>query len=102
MIDGDITTIKAELARRIGTIEWRASPARIATEIDRIRAIAHRNRMLPAVTVAHLLESALARGEHGMLVHSWLSVLGEAVASERQDEAASDTFAAVCAVRFTH
>ena len=102
MIEADITTIKADLARRIGGIEWRAGPARIATEVDQIRAIAHRNRMLPAVTVAHLLETALARGERGALVHGWLAVLGEAVACERQDKDASDAFAALCAVRFLH
>lgn len=101
MIDDGITDIRAELTRRIGAIEWRAGPAAIAGEIDAIRRVAHRNRMLPAVTVAHLLESALARGEHGPLVHGWLAMLRDAVGSERQDAAASDAFAAACQVRFS-
>ena len=101
MID-ERNAIRAELARRIGAIEWRTSPSRIAREVDAIRLIAHRNGMLPAVTVAHLLESALARGERGALVHGWLGMLREAVASERQDAVASESFAAVCQVRFAH
>lgn len=98
----DIMDVKAELSHRIAAIEWRGGPARIAGDVDRIRAIAHRHHMLPAVTVAHLLESALARGERGALVHHWLALLAEAVASDRQDEAASRAFAAACTVRFAH
>lgn len=97
---GAMATVRADLARRIGAIEWRAGPRGVAIEVDAIRAIAHRHRMLPAVTVAHLLESALARGEHGALVHGWLAMLKDAVACERQDEAASRAFAAACSVRF--
>ena len=92
--------VKADLARRIGAIEWRASPARIAAEVDAIRAIARRNGLFPAMVVAQALEAALGRGEHGALVHAWLVLLRDAVASERQDAGAADSFAAVCAVRF--
>ena len=95
-----LSDIKRDLANRVAAIEWRAAPARIADQVDRIRAIAHRQQMLPAVTVARLLESALARGEHGALVHGWLALLREAVSSERQDEGACEAFAAACAVRF--
>ena len=95
-----IHEIRAELIRRIGAIEWRAGPAVIAGELDMIRRTADRAQMLPAVTVAHLLEAALARGERGALVHGWLGMLSEAVGSERQDAAASATFAAACQVRF--
>jgi hypothetical protein len=92
--------VKADLARRIAAIEWRAGPARIAGDVDRIRSIAQAHQLLPALTVAHLLGGALARGERGVMVHHWLGMLGEAVASDRQDQAAGDAFAAVCAVRF--
>lgn len=95
-----LADIKADLANRVATIEWRAGPARIADEVDRVRAIAHRHQLLPAVTVAHLLGSALARGERGALVHGWLALLREAVTSERQDRAACEVFAAACTVRF--
>ena len=92
--------IRADLIRRIGAIEWRAGPAAIAGELGAIRRTALGAQMLPAVTVAHLLEAALARGERGPLVHGWLGMLREAVGSERQDAAASAAFAAACQVRF--
>ena len=98
----DIGAIKAELAARIAELDGRAGRSRaceLAPEVDAIRVIAHRNGLNPAVTVAHFLDSALARGEHGPLVHGWLALLGDAVASERQDVAACETFAAACSVR---
>lgn len=91
---------RADLTRRIAAIDWRAGPARLAVEVGAIRAEARRHGFLPAVTVSQALEAALARGERGALVHGWLALLREAVASARQDRAASDTFAAACAVRF--
>ena len=99
MVEESIGSIKADLARRVAAIEWRGGPTRIALEIDQIRAIARRNAMYPAMVVAQNLEAALGRGEHGALVHGWLSLLRDAVISERQDVQAGDTYAAACAVR---
>ena len=99
---GELDAVRAELASRLAAIDVRAPYARsceLAPDVDAIRVIAHRNGLNPAVTVAHFLDSALSRGEHGALVHGWLSLLGDAVASERQDLAACDTFAAACSVR---
>ena len=99
---GDLDGVKADLAARIAALDVKAPYARacdLACDVDAIRAIAHRNGLNPAVTVAHFLDSALSRGEHGALVHGWLSVLYDAVASERQDVAACDSFAAACSVR---
>ncbi|TPG13658.1 hypothetical protein [Sphingomonas oligophenolica] len=98
----DIDGVKADLAARIAALDVKAPYARaceLALDVDAIRAIAHRNGLNPAVTVAHFLDSALSRGEHGALVHGWLSVLHDAVTSERQDLAACDSFAAACSVR---
>ena len=98
----DLETVRADLAARIAAIDVRAPYARaceLAPDIDAIRVIAHRNGLNPAVTVAHFLDSALSRGEHGALVHGWLAVLRDAVISERQDLAACDAFAAACSVR---
>ncbi len=98
----DIDGVKADLAARITALDVKAPYARaceLASDVDAIRAIAHRNGLNPAVTVAHFLDSALSRGEHGALVHGWLSVLRDAVTSERQDLAACDSFAAACSVR---
>lgn len=98
----DLDDVKADLAARIAAIDVRAPYARaceLAPDVDAIRVIAHRNGLNPAVTVAHFLDSALSRGEHGALVHGWLAVLRDAVTSDRQDLAACDAFAAACSVR---
>jgi hypothetical protein len=100
MVGQDIEQTRIELTRRITAIEWRAAPLRIADEVRQIRVTAQASGMLPAVTVAQLLEQALVRGERAVLVHGWLGMLREAVGSQRQDPAASTAFAAACAVRF--
>ena len=97
---GGVGAVKADLARRVAAIEWRGGPAKLANELDQIRRVARAHGLLPALVVAQQLERALARGDHGPIVHAWLAMLGEAISSERQDAAASDTFAAACQVRF--
>ncbi|WP_210357573.1 hypothetical protein [Sphingomonas beigongshangi] len=100
-----LAAVRADLAARIAAIDDRASRSaacELARDVDAIRLIAHRNGLAPAVTVAHFLDSALARGDHGALVHGWLAILGDAVACERQDLAACDAFAAACSVRLAH
>jgi hypothetical protein len=97
-----IEGIKAELAARIAAVDGRApyaAPGDLAAEVDTIRLIAHRNGLNPAVTVAHFVGWALSHGQCGALLHGWLAMLSEAVASERQDLAACDSFAAACSVR---
>ena len=99
---GELDAVRADLASRIAAIDVRAPYARsceLAPDIDAIRVIAHRNGLNPAVTVAHFLDSALSRGESGPLVHGWLTLLADAIGSERQDVAACETFAAACSVR---
>lgn len=92
-------SVRTELTRRVAAIRYRASRAELAREVDAIRSVAHRAGLHPAVTVAHLLDDALSRGERGALVQGWLLLLGDAVGSERSDPAACDAFAAACAVR---
>ncbi|WP_375427252.1 hypothetical protein [uncultured Sphingomonas sp.] len=97
-----LDAVRADLTRRIAAIDGRVARARardLAGELDQVRAIAHRAGLHPAVTVAHLLDRALSRGEHGPLVHGWLGMLSDAVGCERSDAAACDAFAAACAVR---
>ena len=97
-----LDTIKAELTARIAALDVRApyaEPRDLAGDVDAIRAIAHRHQLDPAVTVTHFLHTALARGDGSSHVHGWLAILGEAVASERQDIAACDAFAATCSMR---
>ena len=93
--------VRGELLRRIATLSaGRVRPRDVAVEVDAIRAIAATAGLHPAVSVAHLLDDALSRGERGVLVHGWLHVLRDAVASGRSDAAAADAYAAACAVRF--
>lgn len=97
-IDG----VRAELAARIAAIDGRApyaEPRDLAGEVDAIRLLAHRHGLNPAVTVAHFVDWALSHGHCGALLHGWLAMLSDAVASERQDVAACDSFAAACSVR---
>ena len=97
-----IEGIKADLAARIAAIDGRApyvAPRDLAGEVDAIRLIAHRHGLNPAVTVAHFVDWALSHGQCGTLLHGWLAMLSDAVASERQDLAACDSFAAACSVR---
>jgi hypothetical protein len=104
-IDGELhllDAVRADLAARIAAIDVRAPYTQaddLKPDINQIRLIAHRNGLNPAVTVAHFVDSVLSRGEHGALLHGWLSVLGDAVASERQDVRACEAFAAVCSIR---
>lgn len=97
-----LESVRADLTARIAAIDVKApyTCARdLKPDINQIRLIAHRNGLNPAVTVAHFLDSALSRGDHGVLLHGWLSVLGDAVACDRQDVRACDAFAAACSVR---
>ncbi|WP_298092705.1 hypothetical protein [uncultured Sphingomonas sp.] len=94
--------VRIALAARIAALDVRAPYATVAdmaAEVDAIRRIAHRHGMAPAVTVAHFLDHALARGERGPLLHGWLAMLDEAVASGRDDLDAAHAFAAACSVR---
>ena len=96
--------IQDELAARVALIGMRAtatSTATLAAEIDAIRAAALTHGLFPAVAVTHAIEAALARGERGTLVLGWLAILRDAVASDRHDGRACETYAAACSVRLT-
>ena len=99
---GTLDAVRADLAARIAAIDVKApyTCARdLKPDINQIRLIAHRNGLNPAVTVAHFVDTALSRGEQGALVHGWLTMLGDAIACDRQDLNACDAFAAACSVR---
>ena len=98
----DLDVVRHELDRRIAALNVRAPYARLAelaAAVDEIRAIACAAGLDTAVTVAHFITAALARGERGERVHDWLQVLSDAVGAERHDTAACDIFAAACSVR---
>lgn len=94
-----------DLTRRVAALSQQAAVGRgpgiaeLIAEIDRIRAIAQANGLFSVASVARALESALARGERGPLVRGWLTILADAVYSERQDADACASFAAACSVR---
>ncbi len=102
-VANDLDSIRADLAARIASLDVRAPYTRacdLAPDIAIIRRIAWRGGLHPAVTVAALLDTAIARGEHGPLVHGWLGVLADAVGCDRFDTQACDAYAAACSVRF--
>ncbi len=100
-MDQRMNGVRAELALRIAALESAQRPLRqLASDLDQVRRIARAAGMLPAVTVAHALEAALARGERGPLIKGWLDILRDAVKCEATDEASCDTYAAACSVRY--
>jgi hypothetical protein len=95
---------RADLARRIAALDVNTSHRRaadLAEDLDAIRRIAQAAGMLPAVSVAHVLDAALARGERGPLIHSWIEVLRDAIGCDRADQPACDAYVAACSVRLT-
>src|SRR3546814_2081871 len=89
--DFGIDHIRAELTARITAIDLKAdrlTAGALASELDEVRRIAQTNGLLPAVTVAQVLESALAEGERGALIHGWLSILHDAIRCDRFDRPA--------------
>jgi hypothetical protein len=95
---------RADLVQRIAALDLRASTGRagdLAQDLDAIRRIAQAAGMQPAVSVAHVLDAALARGERGPLVHGWLEVLRDAVGCDRADQPTCDAYVAACSVRLT-
>jgi hypothetical protein len=93
---------RAEMCARIDTIAramMHLSPDRLADELDGIRRTADRHGMAPVLTVVHAMEYALARGERGPMVLSWLDTLRDACDCDRIDSAASEAFAAAISVR---
>jgi hypothetical protein len=91
-----------DLIARVARLDIMAAhvrPRALATEVDAIRAAAEAAGVLPVVAVARALESALARGERGVIVSGWISMLGEAVGCGRSDAASGHVFLAAGAVR---
>jgi hypothetical protein len=96
--------IRVDLAQRIAALDLRASSGRagdLAEDLAAIRRIAQANGMQPAVSVAQVLDMALARGERGPLIHGWLGILRDAVGCDRADAPACDAYLAACSVRLT-
>lgn len=99
-----IDPVQQDLAARVALIGMRAATAPtalLAADIDAIRAAAVAHGLFPAVTVAHAIAAALARGERGALVLGWIAILRDAVSSDRHDPRACETYAAACSVRLT-
>jgi hypothetical protein len=96
--------VQNDLAARVALIAAYADEAPIALlakEVDAIRAAALAHGLYPAVTVTHAIAAALARGERGALVLGWIAILRDAVACDRQDAHACETYAAACSIRLT-
>lgn len=99
-----IDAVQGDLATRVALVRSRAATvptATLAADVDAIRAAALAHGLHPAVAVTHAIEAALARGERGALVLGWLAILRDAVACDRHDARACETYAAACSVRLT-
>lgn len=95
---------QSALARRVVRMGAGAADVPIevlAAEVDAIRAAALVHGLFPAVAVTHAIAAALARGERGALVTGWIAILRDAVACDRQDARACETYAAACSIRLT-
>jgi hypothetical protein len=95
---------RADLAQRIAALGVNAGHRRaadLAEDLDAIRRIAQAAGMQPAVSVAHVLDAALARGERGPLIHGWIEVLRDAIGCDRADQPTCDAYVAACSVRLT-
>ena len=95
-------TVIGDLVARVDSLDRRCDRLAehvVADELDAVRRIAASHGIGPAVTVIHALDSALARGEHGALVHGWLAILRDALGSGSADRRTCETYAAACAVR---
>lgn len=102
MVRIPIDSVRAELATRIAAMDVRADRARpcdLAQDLDAIRRLALAGGLQPAVSVTHVLDTALSRGEHGALIHGWLAVLRDAALCDRIDSQACDAYVAACSVR---
>jgi hypothetical protein len=84
---------------RLGLMAQHARPRDLVVEVDSIRCVAEAAGVLPVVAVAHALEAALGRGESGVIVRGWISMLGEAVGCGRNDAQTGHVFLAAAAVR---
>lgn len=100
-VDQKLDGIRAELSLRIAALDAAHGQVRqFASDLDQVRRIALAAGMLPAVTVAHALESALARGERGPVINGWLDILRDAISCEAADAATCEAFAAAGSVRY--
>ncbi len=100
-MDQKLDGIRADLALRIAALDaMQVQVRQFASDLDQVRRIALAAGMLPAVTVAHALESALARGERGPLITGWLDILRDAISCDGNDASTCDTYAAACSVRY--
>jgi len=91
-----------DLAARIARLDLMAQHVRtrdLVVEVDSIRCVAEAAGVLPVVAVAHALESALGRGESGMIVRGWIAMLSEAVGCGQTDAQTGHVFLAAGAMR---
>lgn len=100
-MDQKLDGIREDLALRIATLDAaRTGERQMLADLNQVRRIATAAGLFPAVTVAHALESALARGEQGPMINGWLDILRDAIGCEHSDQATCAAYAAACSVRY--
>ena len=92
----------AAACARLNMLAGHARPAELAGAVDAIRAMAQREGRLPVVAIARAIESALARGERGVVIRGWVTMLSEAVGCDRSDADCTSIYLAAGAVRLAY
>lgn len=92
----------AAACAKLNMMAGHARPADLAGAVNAIRAMAQVEGRLPVVAVARAIESALARGERGVVIAGWIAMLGEAVGGERSDNDCTSIYLAAGAVRLAY
>jgi hypothetical protein len=84
-----ISAIAGQLRDQIARLSESAdhlSINHLASHVDDIRKIARDHGLGPLADIAHGLESALARSDSRVLIHSWLDMMGEAASATGTSE----------------
>lgn len=92
--------VRTDILNRIDAIAAQSSHfslARLCEEVDHIRHLARAYGLQPVERLASTLESALAVGGHGPVIHSYLDLMRDAAGCERVGpEVSSAYLAALC------
>lgn len=76
------------------------STLKLCDQVDDIRRVAQAHGFAPLARLAGALESAMASGERGGRVQTYLELMRDAACCERLDEDAGTAFLAAASVRF--
>ncbi|PZO90447.1 MAG: hypothetical protein DI623_06825 [Sphingomonas sanxanigenens] len=95
--------IRATLCARIDGIAaeiGHQNILRLCENVDLVRSTAEAHGLMPLAQLTRSLEAALAGGERGPMLLSYLDMMRAAASCDRSDRSAGESFAAAMSVRF--